>query len=394
MEIKILFWALLFIVFYTYLGYGILLYLIVKMKEGTKKLSNSRMDKEPPHITLLVAAYNEEDVAQEKIENSLALDYPKEKLHLMWVTDGSTDNTNAIIERYPSIELLHQERREGKSAAVNRAIPYIKTPIVVFSDANAMLNREAINEIVNAFRDPIVGCVAGEKKVLYKERDSASSSGEGIYWKYESFLKELDSRLYSAVGAAGELYAIRTELYNNVEKSVLLDDFILSMRIAMRGYKIKYCKNAYATEYGAMDMKEEAKRKVRISAGGIQSVIMLRALLNIFKYRLLSFQYISHRVLRWTITPVALFLLLPLNIAIVFLTESPLYLFMLIIHLLFYFISITGYFLAEKNIKVKLFFIPYYFMFMNYSVIRGVGYLYKKRGSGVWEKSKRAKIAK
>lgn len=389
MILVIVFWCLLFVIFYTYLGYGLLLYIIVKIKEAFIVSPASESDIVLPHITLLVAAYNEEEIAMEKIENSRLLDYPKEKLHLMWITDGSSDRTNEIVSKYSDIELLFQEKREGKSAAINRAFFFIKTPIVVFSDANAMLNENAIKEIVVAFKDKLVGCVAGEKKVLYKDSDSASSSGEGIYWRYESFLKDLDSRLYSAVGAAGELYAIRTELFQSVDKSVLLDDFILSMKIAMMGYKIKYCKNAYATEYGAMDMQEEAKRKVRISAGGLQSVIMLNPLLNIFKYGILSFQYISHRVLRWTVTPVFLFSLLPINVLIVYYSQNITYITILVLQSLFYLTSVLGYFLAERDVKIKTFFIPFYFMFMNYSVIKGFFYLHKKRGSGIWEKSRR-----
>lgn len=396
--LEIIFWGMALLIFYTYIGYGIILYVsvaimewFVKRVEIRKDESSSIIEHNLPAVTLLVAAYNEEEVAEEKILNSLDLDYPDDKLHLIWVTDGSTDKTNDIISRYPKVILLHQNIREGKSAAINRAIPFVKTPIVVFSDANAMLNKDAIRIIANAFSDSKVGCVAGEKRVVYGDKDGASSSGEGIYWRYESKLKELDSRLYSAVGAAGELYAIRTNLYNNVEKSVLLDDFILSMRIAMKGYRIRYCRDAYAVEFGAKNMKEEEKRKVRISAGGLQSVIMLTPLLNIFKYGFFSFQYVSHRLLRWTITPIALFALMPLNIALALRNAGNIYSVLLIFHALFYFLSIAGYLMAEREVKRKIIFVPYYFMFMNLSVLKGFRYLYKKRGTGVWEKSERAK---
>jgi len=201
----------------------------------------------------------------------------------------------------------------------------------------------------------------------------------------------LDSRLNTAVGAAGELFAVRKNLYEYVEEDTLLDDFVISMRIAQKGYKIRYCKNAFAVEGGSLNMAEEKKRKVRIAAGGIQSVLKLSSLLNIFKYPLLSFQYISHRVLRWTITPVLLFLLLPLNIILVIGEVYSIYTILLVLQIIFYLASYTGSILEKKNIKINVFLIPYYFMFMNLNVFAGLLYLIKKkRGDGTWEKAKRA----
>ncbi|KAB4811565.1 glycosyltransferase family 2 protein, partial [Bacteroides thetaiotaomicron] len=213
----------------------------------------------------------------------------------------------------------------------------------------------------------------------------------GIYWKYESTLKALDSRLYSAVGAAGELFAVRRELFEPMEPDTLLDDFILSLRIAMKGYTIAYCTNAYAIESGSADMGEEEKRKVRIAAGGLQSIWRLRPLLNPFHYGILSFQYTSHRVLRWSVTPFLLFALLPLNIVVLLLGESPLFYGTLLgLQILFYGMGYWGYYLSTRQIKNKVLFIPYYFLFMNVNVLKGIGYLKRKKGSGAWEKAKRA----
>ena len=314
--LEIIFWAFVALVFYTYIGYGIVLYLMVKVKElFVKQKKNSLPDEaDLPEVTLLVAAYNEEAVVKEKMENSLALDYPAQKLHFLWVTDGSTDQTNILLEHYGRVKILYQSERQGKTAALNRAMDYVETPIVVYTDANTMVNRNAIREIVSCFQDNKVGCVAGEKRIIVKDKDNAAGGGEGLYWKYESTLKRLDGRLYSAMGAAGELFAIRTELFEKMDTDTLLDDFILSMRIVKRGYKIAYCAEAYAIESGSADMAEEEKRKVRIAAGGLQSIWRLRELLNIFKYGIVSFQYVSHRVLRWSVTPVALFALFPLNV--------------------------------------------------------------------------------
>lgn len=405
--LEILFWTALFIVFYTYLGYGILLYCLVRIKELFAKPPHPHENLPPREaVTLFITAFNEEEVVDEKMRNSLAQDYPAEKLHIVWVTDGSTDSTNHRLQtRWAEQATVHfQPQRQGKTAAMNRGMKLVDTPLVVFTDANTLLNPEAISEIVRACQDPRVGCVAGEKRIAVQHKEGAAAGGEGIYWRYESTLKALDSRLYSAVGAAGELFAVRRELFEEMEPDTLLDDFILSMRIAMKGYTIAYCSKAYAIESGSADMHEEEKRKVRIAAGGLQSIWRLRPLLNPFRYGVLSFQYISHRVLRWSLTPVLLFLLLPINILIVnsmySAAELPpagsgatLYSILFLLQFLFYLMGLWGYYLSTKQLKNKFTFIPYYFLFMNVNVIKGIGYLRQRRGNGAWEKAKRAGAA-
>lgn len=392
--LEIIFWISLFIVFYTYIGYGILLYLLVKIKEYFKKpeIRPEPVDDALPEITLFIAAYNEESIVDEKMRNCLELDYPANKLHILWVTDGSNDRTNKCLSNWPQATVLHQPERQGKTAALNRGIHFVKTPLVVFTDANTDLNREALRKIVHAFTNPKVGCVAGEKRIAVQVKDNAASGGEGLYWKYESTLKKLDSRLYSAAGAAGELFAIRRELFEEMTTDTLLDDFILSLRIVMQGYTIAYCADAYATESASADMCEEEKRKVRIAAGGLQSIWRLRPLLNPFRYGVFSFQYISHRVLRWSLTPILLFLLLPLNTILLFNADSIAFAIIWLMQILFYFMGSWGYYLSKKHIKNKILFIPYYFLFMNVNVIRGFNYLRKRKGSksGAWEKARRA----
>lgn len=389
---KTLFWISLFVVFYTYVGYGILLCMLVKIKEFFSKPAIHQISPADfPYISLLIAAYNEEKIVDEKMSNCFELGYPKDKLKIVWITDGSTDSTNEKLSRYSNTEVLFEPKRGGKTAALNRAMNFINTDIVIFTDANTILNKDSITEIVNAFSDPKVGCVAGEKRIALTSATNTSSLGEGAYWKYESVLKEMDSRLNTTAGAAGELFAVRKDLYEYVEEDTLLDDFIISMRIAKKGYKIRYCKNAYAVEGGSLNMREEKKRKVRIAAGGIQSVIRLSSLLNVFKYPLLSFQYISHRVLRWTITPVLLISLFPFNIILVLNEEQIIYKILLSLQILFYLAAYTGKIFERRNIKLSVFLIPYYFMFMNFNVFSGLSYLLKKkRGDGTWEKAKRA----
>ncbi|HOI31160.1 MAG: glycosyltransferase family 2 protein [Bacteroidales bacterium] len=395
LTLKVIFWVLLFLVFYTYLGYGILLFLMVRIKRLFKREITVNQDYEP-EVTLFVAAYNEKDYADKKVANGFELDYPQEKIKQLWVTDGSDDGTPELLIKYADkgIEVYHENVRGGKIGAMNRGMQFVKTPIVIFSDGNTILGKESVRRIVNLFSNPKVGCVSGEKRIFSKEKDTAAGT-EGIYWKYESTLKKWDAELYSVVGAAGELFAIRTELFEEVEKDTLLDDFIISLRVAMKGYTIQYDPEAYAIETASADVKEELKRKVRIAAGGIQSIIRLSPLLDIFKYGMLSFQYISHRVLRWTLAPLSLPLILIINALIAyyagFRNFADFYVLLFYGQLLFYTLALLGWYLENKAIKVKALFIPYYFFIMNYAVLLGMKRYFKGSQSVNWERAKRGK---
>ncbi|MDO9512342.1 MAG: glycosyltransferase family 2 protein [Bacteroidales bacterium] len=392
--IKILFWVFLFIIFYAYLGYGILLFILVRVKRlFGKKKTIFKKDYEP-EVTLFVAAYNEKDFVDAKVKNSLSLEYPSEKVKQVWVTDGSDDGTPDALKKYAGqgVEVYHEDARGGKIGAMNRGFKFVKSPIVIFSDANTMLGNESIRRIVNMFANPSVGCVSGEKRIYQQETQSAAET-EGIYWKYESTLKKWDAELYSVVGAAGELFAVRRELFEDVEPDTLLDDFIISLRIAMKGYTIQYDPEAYAIEAPSANVKEELKRKIRISAGGIQSVIRLKQLLNPFRYGLLSFQYISHRVLRWTLAPLGLLLILLLNIAIMGsegYNSKSIYTWLMLGQLVFYVAALTGWWLEHHKIRLKLLFIPYYFFIMNLAVFLGLKRYLKRTQSVNWERAKRA----
>ena len=391
--LKVFFWIALFIIFYSYLGYGILLFGLIKLRRlfGLGKKYEGNQDYEP-EVTLFVAAYNEKDYLEEKVNNSRSLNYPREKMTQLWVTDGSDDGTPELLKKYKDVKVLHEPTRNGKIAAMNRGMKHVTTPIVIFSDGNTSLGKESVQEIVRLFRNPKVGCVSGEKRIYSKEADSAAGAGEGMYWKYESQLKKWDAELYSVVGAAGELFAIRTELWQEVERDTLLDDFMISLRVAMQGRTIQYNPEAYAIENASANVKEELKRKIRISAGGIQSVVRLAPLLNFFKYGTLSFQYISHRVLRWTLTPLLLLLIIPVNLVLAL--DEGLWSFgpfslLFWGQVLFYIAALVGWFLENRQIRLKLLFIPYYFFMMNLSVFLGFGRYVKGNQSVNWERAKR-----
>lgn len=392
----VLLWVSVAVIFYTYIGYAIVLFLLLKVK---RLFYPKPDDVKPsqgvlPAVTFLVAAYNEQDCIVEKIENSLAFNYPRHLIQFYFVTDGSSDETPSLIQNYilpdgAKLKLFHEPTRKGKIAAVNRVMPFVETPITIYSDANTMINPDAILQIVRHYESPKVGAVAGEKRIHLHEKDQASSAGEGLYWKYESLLKKWDSELYSVVGAAGELFSIRTALYESPPPDSIVEDFFMTMRIAAKGYKVAYEPQAFAVENASASLGEELKRKIRIAAGGFQSIVRLAPLLNGFRYGVLSFQYISHRVLRWTLAPLALLVAFSSNVVLAT-TGHRFYVALLWMQVFFYVLAFVGFLLEKRKIKVKAFFVPYYFCFMNYAVFRGFFRYLAGNQSVIWEKSKRA----
>ncbi len=390
--LELTFFVLLGIIAYSYVFYSLLLY-AVSLVFSRKPVAKPRYsDEELPNITLFVAAYNEIDFCEKKIANSLALDYPSDKLTHVWVTDGSDDGTPEIIrEKFPQITLLHENQRNGKIGAVNRGMKLVQTPIVVFCDANTYLNPESLREIASYFiSDPKVGCVAGEKKIFSYTKDHASGAGEGIYWKYESFIKRTESKLGSTLGAAGELFAIRTDLYEHVEKDTILDDFTISLRIAQKGYKIKYAPDAFAQESSSADVKEELKRKIRIASGGLQSAIRLKGLLNPFVYPEISFKFISHKILRWFVVPLCFIAVFVINIILAYDSiDANAYSILLMLQIAYYAMGLLGYILEKQKIRLKILFIPYYIVMMNYAAIAGVLRYMKGNQSVNWVRAQR-----
>ena len=267
MTLYILFWIFLSIVVYTYLGYTLVLFLLAGIHRMFSKKPAGRELNFEPQVTLFIPAYNEVDFIDRKMQNIRALDYPPDKLKVIWITDGSTDASREFLARYDGISVFHEAERRGKIHAMNRGILHTTTPYVIFTDANTMMNPGALREMVRFFSDARVGCVAGEKRISEAHVDKAVGAGEGLYWKYESLIKRLESETGSAVGAVGELFAIRRELFEPVSEDTLLDDFTISLQIACKGYQVKYAPGAWGVETASISVTEEMKRKVRIATG-------------------------------------------------------------------------------------------------------------------------------
>ncbi len=387
----IIFWICLSLLFYCYVGYGALLLLFNSARPIFFKKHFNKIDGEILPVTLIVAIHNEAAILKKRIENTLAIDYPKEQLQVIFVDDGSTDGSSDIVAQYPFIKLIRHNSRKGKAAAIKTAMQKVQTPIVVFSDANSMLNEQCLIKIMRHYIDPSVGGVAGEKRVL--REGPASAAGEGFYWQYESFLKKQDADFYTTVGAAGELFSIRTSLFQLNNDTIITDDFFISMQVCLQGYRMAYEPEAYSTETASASIQEEAKRKIRIAAGAYQSLGYLKEALNFFKYPLLAFQYFSHRVLRWIFCPFLLPLLFISTIFITKMANNDIYRLFLFIQLLFYLMAFAGWILLRSGRKAGITTIPFYFVFMNTCLIKGLFVFLNGEHTVLWQKSLRTETS-
>lgn len=394
---EIVFWISGLIIFYTYGGYGIILFIFLYFKnifQKTNGFVNNNFQENLPDVCLIIAAYNEKDYVNQKIENSLSLLYPPEKFEIIWVNDGSDDGTPDLVAKYPEVTLLHNPARLGKIEGMNLGVEFSKAPILLFSDANTMLSANSIMAVVSHFQDRTVGCVAGEKQFYEDINQSVASVGEGFYWKFESWLKQLDYEFYSTIGATGELFAIRRELFQRVEPDTLLDDFMISMRTVQQGFRVAYEPSAIAIEHGSSNVKEELKRKVRIAAGCYQSLFRLKKLLNPFFNFRLFFQYFSHKVLRWTLAPLALVFLFISSFWVALGQETfqitSIYSLFALFQLIFYSLALFGHFSQDHPIRIKYIYAPFYFTAMNYAMYKGFFRFMSGKQTVLWEKAKRA----
>lgn len=288
---------------WVYAGYPVALAALATAASGYRTTPTPQAMR--PEVTLVIPAFNEAAEIERKVANTFALTYPAQRLRVLWVTDGSTDGSQHQLRRL-GMEVLHHPARRGKAAAIRRAMASVTSPFVVFTDANAMLRPDALEHLMAPFADPQVACVAGAKRV----GDGGSGKGEGMYWRYEAQLKRLESQLHSTMGAAGELVALRTDAFPELDTDAVLDDFLLSMRPVLAGWRTVYAGDAVAFEAPSATASGDFERRARIAFGGLQAVGRLPGLLNPLQVGwAVAFCMLNHRVLRWTAAPAALFLL-------------------------------------------------------------------------------------
>jgi cellulose synthase/poly-beta-1,6-N-acetylglucosamine synthase-like glycosyltransferase len=279
---------------YVYAGYPLLLWTFVRLR-GARPL---RKGDDLPRVSLVISAYNEAHVIQSKIENALALDYPAALLQIAVISDASTDATDAIVRRFaPRVELLRQSERRGKTAGLNRFVPTLTGDVVVFSDANAIYQPDAIRKLVRNFKDSDVGCVTGEARYT-KGDQSVAGIGERVYWDYEIWIKRLETGVGSMVGGDGAIYAIRRGLWRSLPEHAI-NDFLNPLQIVAAGFRGVYEPEAVCYEETAGGTRREWRRRIRIVSRSWQAVFLAPATLNPARVGLFAFCLLSHKVLRW-----------------------------------------------------------------------------------------------
>ncbi|MBN4056315.1 glycosyltransferase family 2 protein, partial [Rhodothermus sp. AH-315-K08] len=358
MSLEAVSWILVAVLVYTYVGYGVvmasLVWLKSKLKSSTQPRVGVRID-----CTLIIAAWNEAEILPARVKNLETLTYGRGNLDVLFVTDGSNDGSAEWLRQNTSYKVIHSSERRGKSAALNRAMEHVTTPAVAFTDANTILHPESIDRLMAPYSDPEVGAIAGEKRVGLVLEDSAHGAGEGMYWRYESTLKDWDSRLNTVVGAAGELFSVRTALYEQLPADTILDDFMVSLRVVEKGFRVAYVRDAWALEAPSLTLSDEMRRKTRICAGGFQAIFRLPGMLNVIKRPLAVFQYVSHRVFRWAVAP---FLLPAVLVLAAFLAATSVFWFFLfLLQAIFYASAIYGWCKRDSGVPARFFYVPLYF---------------------------------
>ena len=372
-----IFWAALFLVVYTYIIYPVLLWLLA----AGRKMPEYAPLGEWPTASLIIAAHNEEAVLRAKLENALAMDYPAERLDIIVVSDASTDGTDRIAAEFAErgVRLHRQEARGGKTEAQNAGVRLARGQFVAFSDANSMYAPSALKRLLAPFADERIGCVCGELQYANPDEQGAGK-GEGLYWRYEQFLKRRESLLSSALGANGAIYALRRELFVELRGDII-SDFVAPLHAWRRGFRIAYEPTAVATEYSSVRFGDELRRRRRIVSRSLYGLWTAAGVLNPFAHFFFALQMFSHKLLRWLV-PVWLVVVLAVNIP---LATDGYYGLLLVLQVAFYGLAALGLLLPERLGRCWLFYVPAYFTATNWGTLLGLLSFLTGRRHRVWQ---------
>jgi cellulose synthase/poly-beta-1,6-N-acetylglucosamine synthase-like glycosyltransferase len=358
------FWAFFGLLVYIYFGYPLILTLLARFSQKPPAVP----DLPPPPVTLLISAFNESEVIAAKLDNALGLDYPSDRLEILVISDASDDGTDEIVQRYsPSgVRLIRQQSRMGKTAGLNLGVSESKGQLLVFSDANALYQPDAIRRLVRHFSNSQVGYAVGNAR--YSEKGSASSSAEseGLYWKLETFLKKKESDFGSVVGGDGALYAIRRELYSPLLPTDI-NDFLNPLQIIARGFRGVFDPAAICYEEAADSFDREFRRKVRIISRSLNALRRIPAVLNPFENPRHWFMLVSHKLLRW-FAPVFMILLFAASLA---LWRFPLYRIAALLQAAFYGMALVGWRWRPHHTLGKILSLCFYFCLVNLASLQG-----------------------
>ena len=372
------FWMSFCTICYVYFGYPVVLFF-------WSKLSRPILIKDEitqPTVTLLVCAYNEQEIIEEKIENSFELDYPVEKINIVIASDGSTDQTAYIINKYQDERLIffNYDQRRGKIGAIINTIPKVTSEIIVFSDANAIYARDAIKKLIRNFADPCVGAVSGD--VSLKNIKTSFGTSESAYYVYERWIQQAESKIGSLIGADGAMYAIRRDLFIPPFAKTILDDFVISMNVALQNYRVVYEPEAKGYEMNTISYKSEFLRKSRIIAGAVQSILFCEGLPS-YKHPRILFCYVSHKLLRWMV-PCLLILCFASNLLLFVGSAGRGFGVSLALQCVFYLFALLGYW-GRRTLHGQILTVPFYFCLVNGAAFYGLykGFLNKQKVT--WE---------
>ena len=372
-----IFWAALFLVVYTYLIYPVLLWLLA----AGRKMPEYAPLGEWPEASLIIAAHNEEAVLRAKLENALAMDYPAERLDIIVVSDASTDGTDRIAAEFAErgVRLHRQAVRAGKTEAQNAGVRLARGQFLAFSDANSMYAPSALKRLLAPFADERIGCVCGELQYANPDEQGVGK-GEGLYWRYEQFLKRRESLLSSALGANGAIYALRRELFVELRGDII-SDFVAPLYAWRRGFRIAYEPTAVATEYSSIRFGDELRRRRRIVSRSLYGLWTEAGVLNPFAHFFFALQMFSHKLLRWLV-PVWLVVVLAVNIP---LATDGYYGLLLALQVAFYGLAALGLWLPERLGRCWLFYVPAYFTATNWGTLLGLLSFLTGRRHRVWQ---------
>jgi cellulose synthase/poly-beta-1,6-N-acetylglucosamine synthase-like glycosyltransferase len=381
---EILFWVAAGLVVHTYILYPVTLPLLRRLfsiRPAGEGAETSRK------VSLIIAAHNEEKVLEEKIRNSFELEYPRENLEILIGSDGSSDRTEAIAAKYaPDVKLFAFRQQSGKAAVLNRLVPAAQGDILVFCDANTMLLKNVLQKLLAPFENPDVGCVCG-RLILHDAGESALSIGESIYWNLESEIKKQEGRLGIVIGANGGIYAIRKELFRSIPTHCkVMDDFYVTTHVLRAGKSVVFEPQAIGSEETSLDTYGEFHRKVRISQANFNLLSRYIPLLNPMR-PLVAYGFFSHKLLRW-LAPLVLIVLLASNAALA--PTAPFYAGLFFAQAAFYLIAAVGYVGKAHTRRYKFLLIPFYFVSMNFALLRGLFKALFTRDNGTWKRVERA----
>jgi len=364
---KLIFWTSLFLIVYAYIGYPVLLYIVHWFVKKDKPLN---VDSRYPKVSVLISAYNEEESIENKLINTLELDYPSDLLEVIAISDGSTDRTDSIIQKFAhrGVMLKHYEGRIGKTECLNRTIPTVSDEIIIFSDANALYAKGAIKSLAGCFASNDIGFVTGHTR-YQGSSDSGSHASAGVYTRIESWTKKLESVVGTCVSADGAIFAIRKDLYKPLQ-DYDINDFVIPLKIIAQGYRGILAQDAFCYENASRSSGGEFARQVRIANRTLRAIWNHRSLINPFNRSLVSFQLISHKLLKFFV-PFVLMVVFLSNVHLAFGTPDPLYIGTLLVQIFFYLVALINIPAVKLLGMAKISEICRSFVMVNWAIVHG-----------------------